>query len=222
MPNDEYFEAQDAQRALEWTRVFLRYPPVFLGVNGMLMTQKNLEAQRPMGNPRWKREAAALEAFGFTPAIYDLVRRRLELLDARTRSSKAVRARIFEPVSQAQDGLPRRLALMEWRGFVFAIEAGMSVVGAVDTLWFSGAEELARRTATTRLRMAGIQAQLYAGTRAQLIQDGRIKRITKKQIERERQEQFEESFWLAMTSQMQDNYARAKKAKGRKGTSASR
>ena len=89
MPNDEYFEArlyvrnQDTQPtwagvttelALEWTLVFLDYPPRFLGVIGMLATHDGYRKGRPARNSTWISKALRLSDIGVTPYMYALFR----------------------------------------------------------------------------------------------------------------------------------------------------
>jgi len=58
-------------RAMEWTASFLKYPPRFLGVNGMLMTQQRYREGIPTKVASWIEQAQLLDAAGISPGQYE-------------------------------------------------------------------------------------------------------------------------------------------------------
>lgn len=78
--DNEYWSGIPRERALEWTRVFLRRRP---SVPGTIIWRvaPNLEQGIPAGFTDWARRAEVAEAIGFTPETYEALHAALDGID---------------------------------------------------------------------------------------------------------------------------------------------
>ena len=92
MPNDEYFEcvrrtseaadtrfwrSLSVEQQLEWTLVFLEYPPRFLGVIGMLATSDAYKHGKPTTHSIWQATASRYTELRIQPLLYAYIRSRI-------------------------------------------------------------------------------------------------------------------------------------------------
>lgn len=80
LADDEHWAGIPRSRALEWTRVFLRWQPSVPGTI-IWMVRPNLEKGVPAGFTDWARRAEVAESLGFTPASYAALQEALDAID---------------------------------------------------------------------------------------------------------------------------------------------
>ena len=135
--NITYFEA------IEWTQAFLDYPPVFLGVIGMLGTNEQVLRLQPSHNSKWTEAAADLVRSGFTPKLYLAVMSQLNLRNEREKLSAEQIHRVFVVESRrAKDGLPSRLKPSVMKIIPRADRCGLRMSVIIDKILTGGVQSL--------------------------------------------------------------------------------